>query len=249
VNVSRSGGVAIVTIDNPARRNALTPALADEIVAVFEQIDADPSIGATVIRGQGGSFCSGADLSVLGASMQDPSSEESYDALERVYRVFTRFGEMRTPTIAAIRGWAVGAGVNLAMAADVRIAALDARIDSGFFRIGLHPGGGHLQLLVQAAGRQAATAMAIFAQPITGEQAMARGLVWESLPDDEVEARATEIAAAAGHDPALARKTIQSLRITNPTVVPWSAALQAERAPQLWSLRRAGRKQASGPQA
>jgi enoyl-CoA hydratase len=171
--------------------------------------------------------------------MENPAGEVAYDALDHIYRAFTRLGELRAPSVAAVRGSAVGAGVNLAMAADVRIVAHDARIISGFGKLKLHPGGGHLQLLTQGSSREAATAMAVFSQEIDGRRAVELGLAWESVDDHDVEARARTIASAAGADPALARKMVQSLRLTTPQPVPWATALQAERAPQLWSLRRA----------
>jgi enoyl-CoA hydratase/carnithine racemase len=239
VLVETSEGIATVTLNDPARKNALTPASADRLVEVLDGVDADSSVGALVVRGAGGTFCSGADLSVLGSAMDDPTSEESYNALDRIYRAFTRLGEMNVPTIAAVRGSAVGAGVNMLMAADVRIVADDARIISGFLKIGLHPGGGHFQLLVQGSSREAATVMGVLSQEINGQRAAELGLAWEALGDALVEDRAHELAKRAGADPDLARKAIRSLRLTTPTQVPWATALQAERAAQLWSLRRA----------
>jgi enoyl-CoA hydratase len=234
----RRPGVAVISINNPLQRNALTPDSADLLVRHLEEVDDDLSIGVLIVQGEGGTFCSGADLSTLGAAMDDPAGEESYAALDRIYRSFTRLGEMKVPTIAAVRGFAVGAGVNLALAADVRIVADDARIISGFAKIGLHPGGGHFQLLVQASHRETAAAMGIFSQEISGIRAAQTGLAWESVSDELVEERALSMATSAASDPDLARKSIQSLRVTTPQVVPWATALQAERAPQLWSLRR-----------
>jgi enoyl-CoA hydratase len=244
VLIERLTGVAVITLNNPARRNALTPDSADRLVQAFEKIDADVNIGALIVKGADGSFCSGADLRSLGSAMDDPTSDEAYGALERIYRAFTRFGEMGVPTIAAVRGSAVGAGVNLAMAADVRIVAENARIISGFLKLGLHPGGGHFQLLVQGSSRETAAAMGVFSQEISGKRAAQLGLAWESVDDAEVESRAIELAQSAASDPGLTRKAIQSLRLTTPPVVPWAAALQAERAPQLWSLRRAANRRA-----
>jgi enoyl-CoA hydratase len=234
----RFPGGAVISVNNPAQRNALTPESADLLVRLLDDVDDDPSVGVLIIQGEGGTFCSGANLSTLGSAMDDPAGEESYATLDRIYRSFTRLGEMKIPTIAAIRGFAVGAGVNLALAADLRIVADNARIISGFAKIGLHPGGGHFQLLVQASGREAATAMGIFSQEVSGSRAAQIGLAWESLSDELVEDRAVELANVAAKDPDLARKSIQSLRLTTPQVVPWATALQAERAPQLWSLRR-----------
>jgi enoyl-CoA hydratase len=238
VFVRHMPGIAIIMVNNPAQRNALTPDSADLLVQYLDEVDSDPTIGVVIIQGEGGTFCSGANLSTLGSAMDDPAGEESYAALDRIYRSFTRLGEMKVPTIAAVRGYAVGAGVNLALAADVRIVADNARIISGFAKIGLHPGGGHFQMLVQASNRETAAAMGIFSQEVSGAQAAQIGIAWESVPDELVEERAILLANNAAADPDLARKSIQSLRLTTPPAVPWAAALQAERAPQLWSLRR-----------
>jgi enoyl-CoA hydratase len=141
--------------------------------------------------------------------------------------------------IAAIRGHAVGAGVNLALSTDLRIVAHTARLLSGFLQIGLHPGGGHLALLGRLAGRETAAAMAIFGQGIDGQRAVDLGLAWESLPEPDVEPRALALAELAGQDPALARAMAHSLRVTlGPPPVAWPVALEAERGQQMWSLRR-----------
>ena len=247
VIVERFGGIAVITLNNPARKNALTPDLAGHLVTALDEIEVDYSIGALIIKGNGGVFCSGADLSALGSLMDDPLSESSYDALGQIYRAFTRFGEVGIPTIAAVRGSAVGAGVNLAMAADVRIVADDARFISGFFKLGLHPGGGHFQLLAHESGREAAAAMGIFSQEISGTRAVELGLAWESVDDSLVEQRAMALAGQAAVDPDLSRKAVESLRQTTPPAVPWIAALQAERASQLWSLRRAATRRNDAP--
>jgi enoyl-CoA hydratase len=131
------------------------------------------------------------------------------------------------------------------MAADVRVVANNARIISGFLKIGLHPGGGHFQLLEQGSNREAATVLGVLSQEISGQRAAEIGLAWEALQDDQVESRANELAQRAGADPDLARRAILSLRLTTPPPVPWATALQAERAAQLWSLRRAATRRAN----
>jgi enoyl-CoA hydratase len=137
VSIQKTHGVAVITLCNPGRKNALTPDIADQFVEALSEVDADLTVGSLVVKGANGTFCSGADLSSLSAAMVDPASEGSYDALDRIYRAFTRLGEMGVPTIAALRGSAVGAGVNLAMAADLRIVSESARIISGFAKLGL----------------------------------------------------------------------------------------------------------------
>ena len=141
--------------------------------------------------------------------------------------------------MAAIRGGAVGAGVNLAFATDLRVIADDARLLAGFLRIGLHPGGGFFVLSGRTAGREATAALGLFGEELSGRRAADLGIAWEALPDADVEGRARELAARAGADPDLARRAARSFRNElGPPMAPWPIALDAERAAQMWSLRR-----------
>ena len=143
------------------------------------------------------------------------------------------------PTVAAVRGSAVGAGMNMLLAADLRIVARDARLLCGFLKRGMHPGGGHFVILSRLIGREAAAAMAIFGEEINGTKAVELGLAWESVDDVEVEKRALELAARAAADPELARVTVGNFRkevISG--AVDWDVAMQYERPAQMWSMRR-----------
>src|SRR6478609_4385152 len=146
------------------------------------QADRDQQVGAAVIKGAGGTFCSGAERGHLDEVGRDPVEENRYAALGGIYRAFTRVGQLEMPTIAAVRGAAVGAGINLMLATDLRVVAEDARLISGFLRIGLHPGGGHFGLLAGRAGAEAAAAAGIFGEEISGLRAAQLGLAWEALP-------------------------------------------------------------------
>lgn len=235
----RDGGVALLTLSAPERRNALTVAMADELVAACEELDADREVGAVVVRGEGGFFCAGGDRDTLAAAGRDPADPEVYAGLGAVYRAFARVGELAAPTVAAVRGGAVGAGLNLMLATDLRIVARDARIISGFIPIGLHPGGGHGALLGRTGVREAAAAMALFGERIDGERAAELGIAWAAVDDEDVERTAVELAGRAGADPELARRTAASLRtVLGPPPLPWPAALELERASQMWSMRR-----------
>ena len=232
-------GVAVLSLLAPERRNALTVAMARELVDAAAAVDADGSVGAAVIRGEGGHFCAGAHRDALGAAGADPAEPGHYRDMSLIYESFHRVGRLGVPVVAAVRGSAVGAGVNLMLAADVRIVATDARIIAGFGAIGLHPGGGHLLLAATALGRQGAAAFSLFNQRLTGAQAAERGLAWEALPDEEVDARALSVAAGAGSDPELSRLTLASFRReVGPSATEWELAIEAERASQMWSLRR-----------
>lgn len=239
VTLDRDGGVALLTLRATDRRNALTAAMAGAIVALCDEIDADPSIGAVVVGAEGPYFCAGGARDELAAVGKDPAAPDAFSGLGRIYEAFVRVGTLQPPTVAAIRGGAVGAGMNLVLATDLRVVAADARLASGFIPIGLHPGGGHGALLGRAAARETASALALFGAALTGEEFAARGLAWRAVPAEEVDAAALELARVPAADPELARRTAASLRTVNgPPALPWTAALELERASQMWSMRR-----------
>jgi enoyl-CoA hydratase len=243
IDLEVTDGVAFITINAPATRNALNNELADQLVTACDAADRDPAVGAAVIKGAGGTFCSGAERGHLDEVGRDPAEEGRYASLSGIYRAFTRVGQLEVPTIAAVRGAAVGAGINLMLATDLRIVAEDARLISGFLRIGLHPGGGHFALLAGRAGAETAAAAGLFGEELSGLRAVELGLAWQALPSGQVEERAAELARRAASDPELARKATASLRTElGPPRLPWAAALEVERGAQLWSLRRRASK-------
>ena len=233
-----SDGVALITLDAPERRNALSVEMAGELIEAASTADADEAVGAVVVSG-GEHFCAGAVRSVLSDTGRDPVEEDAYRNLETVYRSFTSVGGIGVPTIAAVRGAAVGAGLNLALATDLRIVSRTARLLPGFAQLGIHPGGGHFTLLHRVAGREAAAALGLFGEEVDGERAVALGLAWAAYDDDDVQDRALRLARAVAADPALARRAVASFRReTAPGGLPWDVAVELERSPQMWSLRR-----------
>ncbi|GAA4712655.1 enoyl-CoA hydratase [Pseudonocardia yuanmonensis] len=236
--LDKADGVATITVDSPEVKNGLTPEMGRELVAVCEDVDADPQIGAAVVKGAAGTFCSGADRRRWQPGA-DQAEDETYRNSGAVYQAFVRVGKLAVPTIAAVRGAAVGAGLNLALATDLRIVAEDARLLAGFLRIGLHPGGGFFTLAGRTAGREATAAMGLFSQEIDGRRAVEIGLAWAAVPDAEVEETAHRLAAGPAKDPALAREAVRSFRTElGPPGIGWEAAVEFERATQMWSQRR-----------
>lgn len=232
-------GVAVITLNAPERRNSFVTTMVDELLDACDRVDDDKSVGAVVIRANGKSFCAGAHREVLAEAGRDPARPDNFQNLSHTYMAFVRVGDLKPPTVAAVRGHAVGAGVNLMLATDLRIVSESARISTGFMKIGLHPGGGHFSLLGRLAGREATAAMSLFGEEIDGVRAAQLGLAWAAVPESEVELRAMTIARTAAADPDLARAATRSLRIElGPPAIPWPAALEAERAFQMWSLRR-----------
>ena len=237
--LERGAGVATIILNAPERCNALGPSMVRELLSACDEVDRDETIGAVVMRAAGDCFCAGAHRALLAEVRRDPARTEAFRDLGLIYRAFVRVGELLPPVVAAVRGIAIGAGVNLMFAADLRIVAETARIVPGFSRIGIHPGGGHFALLGRTGSREAVAAIGVFGEAIDGRRAAELGLAWEAVPEAEVERRAHEIAARTALDPELARATVRSMRLElGPPAVPWASALEAERAWQMWSLRR-----------
>jgi enoyl-CoA hydratase len=222
-------GVALVTVADPERRNAITPPMVDGLVDAFERLEGEAGVGAVVITGAPPAFCAGADLSHLGAS---PSG----DGLRGIYEAFLRVGRSPLPTVAAVNGAAVGAGVNLALCCDVRIAARRARFDTRFLQLGLHPGGGHTWMMRRILGPQGALATVLFGEVLDGEEAARAGLVWRCVDDDALIDTALSVAGkAAAAPPALARR-VKSTLTTMAGVTTHDEAVDVELEAQLWSM-------------
>lgn len=185
--------VAVVTLDDPERRNALNATMVGEIIEVFDRLEADDGVGAVVVTGAAPAFCAGADLGNL--------AEATREGLTGIYEGFLRVARSSLPTVAAVNGAAVGAGMNLALACDVRLAAERARFDTRFVDLGLHPGGGHTWMLRNAVGPQNAAAMVLFGQILDGRAAERAGLVWRCHADEALLDEAVALAARAASGP------------------------------------------------
>ena len=231
LRVERGGDgdrVAVVTLDAAERRNSLTLEMVDEIVAAFDEIDADDGIGAVVVTGAPPAFCAGADLSHLGGSQEA--------GLRQIYEGFLRVGRSPLPTIAAVNGAAVGAGMNLALCCDIRVAGRRAKFDTRFLQLGLHPGGGHTWMLQRAVGQSTAATMVLFGEILDGEAAARTGLAWACVDDDALLETAIGIASRAASAPrGLATRTKQTLA-KMPTVTSHQEAVDVEIEAQVWSL-------------
>ena len=221
-------GVAVVTLNDPERRNALNLPMVDEIVETFDRLEADESVGAVVVTGAAPAFCAGADLSHLGGSQRE--------GLRNVYEGFLRVGRSPLPTVAAINGAAVGAGMNLALVCDVRVAARRAKFDTRFLQLGLHPGGGHTWMFRRITGPQAVFATVVFGDVLDGAEAERIGLVWRCVDDDRLLDVAVAMAGRAAAAPReLVIKTKQSINDMT-GIDDHEAAVDRELEPQLWSV-------------
>lgn len=236
VLVTVENRVALITVNDPDRRNAVTAEMSVRLRDAVERAEADPDVHAVVVTGAGKAFCAGADLSALGAA----GGEEAETGLRQLYDGFMAVGSCRLPTIAAVNGAAVGAGLNLALAADVRIAGPAALFDARFQKLGIHPGGGATWMLQRAVGPQVARAALLFGMRFDAESAVQHGLAL-SIADDPV-AAALELAAGPAAAP---REVVLATKATmRATISPGSLdneqhvlAMRTELGPQAYSLR------------
>jgi enoyl-CoA hydratase len=234
LHVDHHDRVAVLTIDDPERRNALTQPVVDAIVETFNRLEADDSCGAVVLTGAPPAFCSGADTSSLGALAAGSGDERK--SIVSVYDGFLRVRASSLPTVAAVNGPAVGAGFNLALACDIRLAGESARFDPKFLSIGIHPGGGHLWLLERLVGPQTASALTLFAESADGRRAVELGLAWSVHSDGELlDAAIAAAGRAAARPKELAARAKDTLR-----QAAWQpdfdTAVATEVAHQTWSM-------------
>lgn len=196
-------GVRILTLNDPDRRNAMGPDLLAGLTHALATVAADPGARVLVVTGAGSAFCAGTDLPAMFGGPERSVARLRAD-LTAVYDGFLAMGKLRIPTIAAVNGPAVGAGLNLACCCDIRVAGPRASFGATFTRIGLHPGGGCTYFLVRALGPQRAIAMLLDGGTLSATQAHEYGLVLECA-DDALAAALALAGRYATIDPDLAR--------------------------------------------
>lgn len=229
VLLDKRDGYAIVTLNDPDRRNVFTLAMSARVQEIFDELEADEAINAVIITGAGKGFCSGGHLDEL---LENPGP----DGMRKIYAGFVRIANSRLATIAAVNGAAVGAGMNALLVCDVVIAAESAKFDSRFLQIGLGPGGGHTWRLVNNIGVQATKAMVLFGEVLNGRRAAEVGVAWKCVADDELLAAAEEMAARAAKAPReVLMRTKDTIHRTL-AIDDSDAAIDNELDTQVWSM-------------
>jgi enoyl-CoA hydratase len=207
-------GVAVVVLDDPDRRNAMTVEMGDALRDTTAALADDDDLRAVVLTGEPPAFSAGGDLAML-EDYARRTREEGFDATASMRDFYARFlavRELPVPVVAAINGHAVGAGLCVALACDLRIVADEAKVGLNFSRLGLHPGMGGSWLLPRTLDPQRAAELLYTGRLVPGRDAARWGLALESLPADQVLPRALalagEIAEAA---PQVVRQLKQTL--------------------------------------
>lgn len=234
LHVDHHDRVAVLTVDDADRKNALSPEMVDAIVETVGRLDDDASVGALVVTGAGDVFCSGADL----GNLVELTTAEGGDPTEvrAIYDGFLAFRDSPLPTVAAVNGPAVGAGMNLALACDVRVTCPSARFDTKFAQIGLHPGGGHVWMLDRLAGPQTTAAMAMFGARVDGTRAVELGLAWTCVDAADLLETAIALAARAASVPRDLMTRVKRTVGDAPWQPDFEAAVTTELERQAWSF-------------
>jgi 2-(1,2-epoxy-1,2-dihydrophenyl)acetyl-CoA isomerase len=207
VLVERNEATVVVTINRPQALNALTPETNTALKRAIDDAAREKDVAAVVLTGAGRAFCAGADLKGVAARL-DAGDASVGDDLRRNYAPLTRaIRECPKPVIAALNGTAAGAGLSLALACDLRVAAAGSQLIVAFVRVGLVPDAGCLFFLTRMLGLSKATELAMTGDPLAVEDAMRLGLIAAVVPADQV------LPTALAHARALAQLPSQTLAL------------------------------------
>jgi len=205
ISLRRDGHVALLEIDRPPV-NFVSVALMRDLADALDDIDADTSLRASVLAAAGKAFCAGADL-----ASPTGVGGEGMAGINPLYVEAVRLFSARKPIVAAVQGAAVGAGLGLALVADFRVAAPEARFAANFVKLGFHPGFGITHTLPWVVGAQRANLMCLTGRRIKAEEALGWGLVDQVVPMDELRGAALALAREIAEAAPLA---VQSTRAT-----------------------------------
>jgi 2-(1,2-epoxy-1,2-dihydrophenyl)acetyl-CoA isomerase len=201
--------VAIITLNRPEARNALSDALSPALRAMIRTCGEDPNVGALLLTGAGSAFCAGGNVKGMGAhrdkaKLEMPLEDRVIDLQERQRLLTGALVAVRKPTIAALPGPAVGAGLAIAMACDIRIAAQSAFVSTGYARVALSGDYGIAWLLTRLVGTARARELMFTGDKVDAARCEAIGLVNRVVPDDKLQAEAFALAKSLAEGPRLA---------------------------------------------
>jgi enoyl-CoA hydratase/carnithine racemase len=201
--------VAVITLNRPEVKNALSDTLSPALRAMIRTCGENPEVGVLLLTGAGNAFCAGGDVKGMGAHRDKKKLEMSYDEkvadLQERQRLLTgALASVRKPTIAALPGPAVGAGLSIALACDIRIAAQSAFVSTGYLRVALSGDYGIAWLLTRLVGTARARELMFTAEKVDAARCEQIGLVNRVVPDDELQAEAFALARSMAEGPTLA---------------------------------------------
>eukprot|EP01138_Halocafeteria_seosinensis_P012786 gb/GECG01013062.1/.p1 GENE.gb/GECG01013062.1/~~gb/GECG01013062.1/.p1 ORF type:complete len:297 (+),score=32.04 gb/GECG01013062.1/:1-891(+) len=214
VLVNRENGIVRITLNAPDKLNPLTVDMGTQFREEINKLQENPEgIRAVILTGAGKAFSAGGDLQFLDDRMRDSPSRNA-QIMRNFYERFLCIRKLPFPTIAAINGAAVGAGLCLSLACDLRVCYSDAKLGVTFSQLGIHPGMGSTHFLPKLIGQQQANKLLLTGELISGQEAHDIGLVLESVDRDEVLPRAEALAKGIGSaSPVAVRSCVRTLRL------------------------------------
>ncbi len=226
----RADGVAVLTLDNPDQRNAMSEEMTASWAAAVEGLADDPEVRAVVVTGEGSAFCSGGNTGWI-ASEPDASVDYLRTRMIAFYRAWLSIRRLEVPTIAAVNGHAIGAGLCLALACDLRYAAQGAKLGVPFVKLGMHAGMAATYLLPNVVGAAHARDLLLTGRTVEADEAHRLGLVSRVLPAEGFLDRVLDVAAGvAATAPIASRLTTLALRDGGhadfETAIQWEALAQ-----------------------
>jgi enoyl-CoA hydratase len=208
LKLEKKEGVATLELYRPQKKNSLNTEMRHELEGCLKELANDPSVRVVVITGGAEIFCAGADISEIEGTS---SAEEAYKHAREFQVLFDQLESLPQPTVAAVSGYALGGGCELALACDFRIASDTAKFGLPEIKIGAFPGGGGTQRLPRAIGVAKAKEMILLGDPINAEQALAIGLVLKVVAKDKLMAEVQSYAAKIAALPRLALQASKML--------------------------------------
>jgi enoyl-CoA hydratase/carnithine racemase len=203
IKVAEDNGIVTITLNRPERLNAFVGHMRRDLAETLEEAGSDPHVRVVIITGAGRAFCAGGDVNFMAELVERNDSEEFARLLGAARRVILALRQMTKPVIAAINGPASGAGFNLALACDLRIASSDATFSQSFVKLGFHPDWGGTYFLPRMVPSNIACELFFLGDSINAEQALQLGLVNRVVPPEELEAETRKLAERLREGPAV----------------------------------------------
>ena len=207
--LTKADGVAVIQMNNPKAMNALEDELSAELLSAYKDVAADPAVGAVILTGAEKAFCAGGDLKKLNEGF--PTAEAGYDYMKSFREMVTTFLNMPKPTIAAVNGFAVGAGFCIAMQADLILASDKAKFGMAFANVGLFPDLAGLYTLPRLVGLQRAKELVFTGRTIGAEEAGAMGIVNRVVPHEQLLDEAQKLARRLADGPRVALRMAKNV--------------------------------------
>ena len=224
-------GIATLTLNQPEKRNPMSARMGEEIAQALRGLGDREDVRVLVLAGAGESFCAGGDIALIEANTRRPV-QESRQVMLDYYERYLSLMRLPIPTIAAVQGYAIGGGLAIALACDLRYAAEDARLAVNFARLGIHPGMASTVTLPRTVGVAQALELFYTGRLVTGREAEAMGLVNRAVPREDLLPAVLEIAGAISRNAPLVirmlkRAVYQGLQAAVATALEYEAFCQA----------------------